>query len=108
MKCDACNLRIASTNGDENDFDYSLIRDINRGNMLYSSSDIAHVVLKSNLVVQKITDCDEFSRSHSQRALAINPVMVVLEDEVLLDSYTRYSSGHEPIIQGVPEYMTQF
>ena len=41
---------------------------------------MAHVVLESYLVAQIITECDEFSRSHSQRALAINTVMAVLED----------------------------
>ena len=66
--------------------------------MLHRSADIAHAVLISCLVVQKITECDEFLRSHSQRALAINTVMAVLEDEVLLlDLYTRCSSSHEPI-----------
>ena len=45
LKCDACNLDIVSTNGDKNSFNYSLIKSINRGSLLYPSADIAHVVL---------------------------------------------------------------
>ena len=61
LKCDACNLRIVFTNGNENSFNYSLLKDINRGSLLYSSADIAYVVLKNYQVVQTITECDKFS-----------------------------------------------
>ena len=69
-------------------FNYSLIKGINRGSLLYPFADIAHVVLKSYIVVQKITEHDKFFQSHLQHALAINTVMAVLEDDVLLDLYT--------------------
>ena len=98
LNCEECRLRITSNNGDEDSFNNSLIKGINRGSLIYPSSDIVNIALISYITVQKITEYDQFLKSHSQRALIVNTIMSVLQDELFLfDFLSPCSLSHEPI-----------
>ena len=64
-------------------FNHILIKNLDRGKLLYPSNDIVRVALISNIVIQKLTSFDEFVKSFSQRALSINSILAALEDEEL-------------------------
>ena len=54
LKCEECKLLIVSSDGDDTSFNYSLIKGISRGNLLYLNADILHIGLTSYIVIQKI------------------------------------------------------
>ena len=89
---------IVSNHGDENSFNNSLIKCINRGSLLYPSSDIVHVALVCYKVFQKVIGCEEFLRSRCQRALTMNSILAALDDELLeIDFANECNSKHEPV-----------
>ena len=98
LKCEECKLRIVSSDGNDTSFNYSLIKGIRRGSLLYPNADILHIGLISYIVIQKIACFDEFLRSNSQRALSVNSILATQEDEVLLlDFLALCSPNHESI-----------
>ena len=54
QKCEECKLRIVSSDGDDTSFNYSLIKGISRGNLLYPYAYILQIGLISYIVIQKI------------------------------------------------------
>ena len=54
LKCEECKLRIVSSDVDDTSFNYSLIKGISRGKLLYPNADILHIGLISYIVIQKI------------------------------------------------------
>ena len=79
LKCQECKELLVSNNGNENSFNHSLIKGLDRGKLLYPSDDIVRVALISNIVIHKLTSFDEFVKSFSQRALCINSILAALE-----------------------------
>ena len=98
LKCEECKQFIVSNHDDENSFNNSLIKGINRGSLLYPSSDIVHVALVCYVAFQKIIDSKEFLRSSCQHALTMNSILAALDDELLqLDFANKCNSKHEPV-----------
>lgn len=96
LQCDECKTKITSNNGDiSNNFNNGLIKGISRGGLLYPSCDMAHVVLISYIVFDKVCKHEEFLKSHCHRSLVINTILSALDDEVLLFDFD-CSAGHEP------------
>ena len=97
MKCEECKDRMVSASTDESKFENSLIKGISRGSLLYPSSDMVHIVLISYIVIEKITKCEQFLRAPSQRALAVNTILIALDnDEITLSDVLNCNSGHDP------------
>ena len=97
LGCDHCrNLIVAD--GDMDNFANFLIRGISRGSLLFPSADIVRTTLISYLVINKITATEEFSRAQSQRSLAVNSILAVLDSEDLLILHNaRCLNNHEPV-----------
>ena len=73
LKCEDVNFaEPPSTDGDEGSLNNSLIKDISRGNLLYSIADIMRIILISYIVIQKIACLEKFLRLTLQRALSMN------------------------------------
>ena len=99
LKCQECKELLVSNNGNENSFNHSLIKGLDKGKLLYPSDDIVRVPVISNIVIHKLTSFDEFVKFFSQRALCINSILAALEDEqLLLESSIMCSSNHKPML----------
>ena len=96
LQCNKCKTKITSNDGNIiNNFNNSLIKGISKGGLLYPSCDMAHIVLISYIVFDKICKHEEFLKSHCHRLLVINTILSALDDELLLFDF-ECSAGHEP------------
>ena len=81
--------------GNETNLENSLIKGISQGSLLYPSFDIVRFVLISYIVIGKITTYDEFFRSYSQQALAVNSILAALSNnEIMLSYISNCINGH--------------
>ena len=72
------------------------VRHWSRGGLIYPSYEIVSVVLVSYVVINKMLEMDEFHKSHSQRLLAMNTIISVVESENIYVLYdNRCANGHE-------------
>ena len=96
LKCQTCKDLIASSDGDTQSIDSSMIKGLSRGGLIYPSYEIVSVVLVSYVVINKMLEMDEFHKSHSQRLLAMNTIISVVESENIYVLYdNRCANGHE-------------
>ena len=99
LKCQECKELLVFNNENENSFNHSLIKGLDRGKLLYASDDIIQVALISNIVIQKLMHFDKFVKSSFQRAVSFNSILAALEDEQLsLESSITCSFNHKPML----------
>ena len=80
--CEHCKQYIVCSEGELSNIEnYGLIKGITRGKLLYPSQAIVHVVLANYLVVNKVTDTEEFRRSSSHRKFVVACTIEALEAE---------------------------
>ena len=84
LKCIDCKEYIESSYKSSTNFQTSLIRGLSRGGLLYRSQEFVDIVLICYIAIIKLVKIDTFYRASSQRKVAVNSCLAVLEAECML------------------------
>ena len=84
LNCKDCKERIVNACGNDADFQVSVIKGLSRGRLLYPTQDVIDMVLVCYLTITKLSEIDAFYRAQSQRTIAVNSCLAVLDGEYML------------------------
>ena len=96
LKCAECKEEIVSSSGNVDDFQITMIKGLSRGGILYPTQDVIGIVLVCYVTIKKLSKSDSFYTSSSQRKLAVNTCLTVLDGECLMNSgHANFCATHD-------------
>ena len=73
-----------------------MIKGLSRGGLLYPTQDVIGIVLVCYVTIKKLSESDSFYTSSSQRKLAVNTCLTVLDGECLMNSgHANFCATHD-------------
>ena len=86
IKCIDCKEYIESSYESSTNFETSLIRGLSREGLFYPSQEFVDIALICYITITKLVKIDTFYRASSQRKVAVNSCLAVLEAECMFHS----------------------
>ena len=96
LKCGDCNEQIVSSSGNVDDFQFTMMKGLSRGELLYPYQDVIDVVLVCYLTIKKLSKA--FYRCSSQGKLAVNICLAVFDGEcVMNNNYANFCATRDSV-----------